>query len=98
MIGSAAEPTGGYDRLIAEYQPPRLPVGCFLMRGDRNILIDTGYGPDAYEDGRLLAGGQLLGHLAAVGLRPDDIDVIVLSHLHGDHSGNIGDRETGEPV
>ena len=98
MLGSPAAPTGGYDSLIADYRPPRLPLGCFLLRGERNILIDTGYGPDAYEDGRLLAGGQLLGHLAALGLRPGDIDVIVLSHLHGDHAGTIGDRHTGEPV
>ena len=33
--------------------------------------------------------GQLLDSLAAVGLRPEDIDTVVFSHLHPDHVGWI---------
>lgn len=31
----------------------------------------------------------LLKNLAALGLKPDDIDVVVLSHLHFDHAGGL---------
>jgi len=67
-------------------------IHCVLARnGRQNVLIDTGYG------GKLsrldcaahhCAGGDpLVDSLAALGLTPDDIDVVVLSHLHWDHAG-----------
>lgn len=98
MIGSPDHPTAVHDALRIGDRPVRLPVGCFLIRGEQNILIDTGQGPTDYEEGQIIYGGRLLPHLAQLGLRPDDIDVIALTHLHDDHSGTIGDRVSGEPV
>ena len=37
----------------------------------------------------------LLGSLAAVGLTPDDVHVVVLSHLHFDHAGWNPDEFVG---
>ena len=42
------------------------------------MLIDTGNGPES-------GLGQMVPNLAAAGVQPADIDVVVLSHLHPDH-------------
>jgi glyoxylase-like metal-dependent hydrolase (beta-lactamase superfamily II) len=69
-----------------------LPVGSFVVEGDRTLLIDAGIGPFAIEG---LTGGNLLAELAAVGVRPADVDVVAVSHLHLDHDGWIATRDAG---
>ncbi|MBB3659904.1 glyoxylase-like metal-dependent hydrolase (beta-lactamase superfamily II) [Rhizobium sp. BK650] len=80
----------------AQFQAPtpRLsPVNAFLINlGDRLVLIDTG-AADLF--GATL--GKLPRALAAAGVRPDQIDAIVLSHMHPDHVGGAID-EHGKPV
>jgi glyoxylase-like metal-dependent hydrolase (beta-lactamase superfamily II) len=98
MVGSPEYPTGGYDELAAAYGEPRLPVGCFVLRGEQTVLIDAGIGPVDHAGRGTLVGGNLLGQLARLGIAPDDIDVVALSHLHGDHVGTLGDVQTGQPV
>jgi glyoxylase-like metal-dependent hydrolase (beta-lactamase superfamily II) len=62
-----------------------LPIGCFLVRtGDTIVLVDAGIGP---VDVGWLVGGNLPAALAAAGVRPADIDVVVCTHLHMDHAG-----------
>ncbi|MEM9320146.1 MAG: N-acyl homoserine lactonase family protein [Pseudomonadota bacterium] len=60
-----------------------------LRSGDQVILVDTGY--DAAE-------GSLRGRpirrdpvdaLAPLGLRPDQIDTLICTHLHYDHAGGL---------
>ena len=76
----------------------RIDLACrsLLVReeGGRNVLLETGIG--AFFEPKLRArfGVQedrhlLLEQLAELGLGPDDIDVIVLSHLHFDHAGGL---------
>jgi glyoxylase-like metal-dependent hydrolase (beta-lactamase superfamily II) len=72
----------------------RLPVGCFLVPGDEPVLVDLGYGP---RTDPLLTGGALPARLAAVGLRPEDVPTIALSHPHPDHVGWLATPE-GELV
>jgi len=51
---------------------------CWVRYGDTTILFDTG------------ADGQILmGNLAALGLDPQEIDLVVLSHIHEDHTGGL---------
>jgi glyoxylase-like metal-dependent hydrolase (beta-lactamase superfamily II) len=69
-----------------------LPVGSFVVHGDRTVLIDAGIGPFATEG---LVGGNLLDELGALGVRPTDIDVVAVSHLHLDHDGWIATRDAG---
>src|SRR5262245_14055973 len=66
-----------------------LPVGSFVLQDDQTVLIDAGIGPFRTND---LVGGNLLDELAAIGVQPDDVDVILVSHLHLDHDGWIATR------
>lgn len=77
-----------------------VPVPVWLIEGeDRNILIDTGLG-DCDEIMAMQARygidyiatksreEEIVAALAAKGVTPDDIDTVVLTHLHFDHIGN----------
>jgi glyoxylase-like metal-dependent hydrolase (beta-lactamase superfamily II) len=67
-------------------------VRCLLIETrEQRILVDTGYG-DKLSDRergfmRLDGKGRLLGSLAALGVEPQDIDIVINTHLHGDHCG-----------
>ena len=78
-----------------------LPVSSALLRHHQaNVLFDTGCHPAVAEDpeGRwgglakvvipiMQPGDHVLAGLAAIGLEPDDIDLVINSHLHPDHCG-----------
>lgn len=63
----------------------------WLLRSDgRNILVDTGGGSGKSRPANPVfdhLDTDLLAALDAVGLRPEDIDVVVNTHLHVDHVG-----------
>jgi glyoxylase-like metal-dependent hydrolase (beta-lactamase superfamily II) len=62
-----------------------IALGGFLVRtGDRVVLVDTGLGD--LERG-VMKGGRFLIELAALGVRPEDVTDVVLTHLHFDHVG-----------
>ncbi len=44
------------------------------------VLLDTGG-----------SGDVLVGNLAALGLNPADLDAVVVSHAHDDHTGGLSD-------
>ena len=74
----------------------RDPVHCWLVQGDGvNILVDSGMAEIATITSRLRVEGWGGGHtslvkaLAAEGLVPDDINFVVLTHLHFDHAENL---------
>ena len=61
--------------------------GSFLIRSQgRNILVDTGLGqwPNQLD---LQQPPSLLEAMAAAGSSPDDIDLVLFTHLHWDHTG-----------
>ena len=70
-----------------------LELNCLLVCGPwGNALVDTGLGTnlDANQLEKIwgLTGeGRLLANLAALGLTPSDIDLVVNTHLHVDHAG-----------
>jgi glyoxylase-like metal-dependent hydrolase (beta-lactamase superfamily II) len=76
----------------------RTGLNSVLVRtGDHNILIETGIGNKLPEKMAKIYGqpAQLLDGLANVGLAPDDIDIVIDSHLHFDHCGWNTIRKNG---
>ena len=77
-----------------------VPVAAWLIEGAQStILIDTGLGDVAEVAGlqrqhgsdtlvRRSAGQDLVAGLAQHGLSPEDVDTVILTHLHYDHIGN----------
>ncbi len=60
----------------------------------RNVLLEAGIGAFLDPELRRRYGvvedtHVLLANLAELGLRPGDVDVVVLSHLHFDHAGGL---------
>jgi glyoxylase-like metal-dependent hydrolase (beta-lactamase superfamily II) len=79
------------DHLDADDGMVRCAFQTWLLRsGGRTILIDTGIGNDktrptvAFWDHLRL---DYLGNLARAGVRPEDVDLVVNTHLHADHVG-----------
>ena len=71
-----------------------LATNCLLVRTpEANILIEAGVGPKLSDKERDIYGYErepgLPASLAEVGLRPEDIDLVVMSHLHFDHCGAL---------
>jgi glyoxylase-like metal-dependent hydrolase (beta-lactamase superfamily II) len=65
----------------------RFNLGSYLIRSDgRTILVDTGLGPRP-ADTPDVPWGQLLRDFADKGVRPEEVDMVVMTHLHRDHVG-----------
>ena len=61
---------------------------CLLVQsGEETVLIDTGMG-----SGLRPNAGQLLRNLRADGIDPSDVDLVLLTHAHGDHIGGLTDE------
>jgi len=69
-------------------EPATLPVnfGSFLARGGgHSVLIDTGNGPRTR--GQHPGAAGLPDRIAELGVAPEEIDLVLLTHFHGDHVG-----------
>ncbi|WP_320783406.1 MBL fold metallo-hydrolase [Streptomyces sp. CRN 30] len=69
----------------------RAATQTWVVRSEgRVILIDTGAGNDKYRPLQPIwsyLDTGYLANLAAVGVRPEDVDLVVNTHLHDDHVG-----------
>jgi glyoxylase-like metal-dependent hydrolase (beta-lactamase superfamily II) len=68
----------------------RAGLNSLLVRtGEHTVLIETGIGPKLDERMRRIYPHtpRLMDDLAAAGVAPDDIDIVINSHLHFDHCG-----------
>jgi glyoxylase-like metal-dependent hydrolase (beta-lactamase superfamily II) len=73
--------TTGLNSLVVRMQGPRT--------GKKTVLIETGMG-NKLSDRMIRFYGQpaqLLDNLAAAGIAPEDVDIVINSHLHFDHCG-----------
>jgi glyoxylase-like metal-dependent hydrolase (beta-lactamase superfamily II) len=95
MFGNA--PRALWQRWLAPDADNRVALSCralLLRAGDKNVLFETGVGaffePKLKERfGVTESEHVLLRSLRARGLDHEDIDVVVLSHLHFDHAGGL---------
>jgi len=68
------------------------------------VLVETGNGAKFTDNEReiygLAPGGGIEAALSDVGVRPEAIDTVVITHLHFDHAGGATRRTSGgfEPV
>lgn len=70
----------------------RIPLGlnCLLLHShDKLVLIETGVGDKdgARRQSSPTEEGNLLSELAALAVRPEEVDVVMNTHLHADHCG-----------
>jgi glyoxylase-like metal-dependent hydrolase (beta-lactamase superfamily II) len=81
-----------WEKKITPDEKNRLSVGLnslLIRTGHHNVLVETGIGNKLPEKmARIYAPqAQLLENLAAGGVSPEDIDVVINTHLHFDHCG-----------
>jgi len=88
----------GYESHLTDEHKVRFNLGSYLIRsGGRNILIDTGLGPRPAETPDV-PWGELLRDFEAKNVRVDDVDMVVMTHLHRDHVGWNLKKEGGRYV
>jgi glyoxylase-like metal-dependent hydrolase (beta-lactamase superfamily II) len=88
-FGTNQPPEKVAELLKSNFLPENTFVNGFspvlVETGEEKILFDTGMG----EMGQSFGGGRLKEGLAAAGVKPEDITMVVLTHLHPDHIGGL---------
>jgi glyoxylase-like metal-dependent hydrolase (beta-lactamase superfamily II) len=69
-----------------------MDMNCLLIRdADHVVLVETGAGPKLTDRQRKIFGIEqpphLLDELKKLGVRPEDVTLVINTHLHFDHSG-----------
>ncbi|MDR0456023.1 MAG: MBL fold metallo-hydrolase [Treponema sp.] len=79
--GNAGILVGADEALLKQYIPESgfmHSTNTFLIKTSKqNILVDTGF------------GGAVFEKLKKLGIEPDKIDAVLITHLHGDHTGGL---------
>ena len=79
----------------------RLGLNSLLIRdGKQNVLVETGIGPKLNEKSRDIHQNQalLMDSFKQAGVSPDEIDIVINTHLHFDHCGWNTYYKDGKPV
>jgi glyoxylase-like metal-dependent hydrolase (beta-lactamase superfamily II) len=98
VLWQKTDPANGSNRIL-------LGLNCLLIKSKSDIvLVDTGIG--TLHDEKFItmfgvdkSGGDLLQGLALIGLKPQDVTKVILTHLHFDHcGGNCFENDEGKIV
>lgn len=70
---------------------------------DKNILIDSGFGNDKLNDKLkrnlgMVDESNIHEELAELGIQPEEIDIVLMTHLHNDHAAGLTRWEGDELV
>src|ERR1043165_4028806 len=76
------------DKMSIQFAP------LVINTGGKLVVIDTGNGPAAYASSKGNVG-QFAANMAAAGFDPKAIDMVVISHFHGDHVNGLLNAEGG---
>lgn len=78
--------------LAEAFLEPGVFVGPYnpivINTGAKLAVVDTGTGEAAYKSSKGQSG-QFLANLAAAGIDPKAVDVVIISHYHGDHINGL---------
>src|SRR5665213_1295552 len=80
-----------------KYEHPFTPI--IVNTGKELVLFDTGNGALAAENEQLkgrVPPGNLVARMGQAGYKPEDVDVVVITHGHPDHIGGL--TKGGQPV
>ena len=69
-----------------------------INTGGKLVVVDTGNGPGAFASSKGNVG-QFANNMAAAGIDPKAVDIVVISHFHGDHINGLlaADNAAGIP-
>lgn len=81
-LGSSADGFRRYKELQAEGRTAGMVVfpNTLLIRGERDYLVDPGL---------MMQGAPVFGALAELGVEPNEIKDVILTHLHFDHAEGL---------
>jgi glyoxylase-like metal-dependent hydrolase (beta-lactamase superfamily II) len=90
MFGVVPKPL--WSKKIAADDQNRITLGLnsLLVRtGDHNVLVETGIGPKLNDKAKAIYGHEplLIKNFEQAKVSPDDIDIVINTHLHFDHCG-----------
>lgn len=95
IFGENVDAAAAADLAAANFLPAdRMEIGftvTLVNTGDKLILIDAGNGA-----ARRPNAGRLLTVLGEVGVAPEAVDIVAITHFHGDHIGGL--MEDGKPA
>jgi glyoxylase-like metal-dependent hydrolase (beta-lactamase superfamily II) len=85
-----------WERLVPsdEFNRVKLDLNLLLVKTEsENVLIDAGMGDALSEKHKKIYGiekpSELEKKLSELNLTPEDIDLVILTHLHADHAGGV---------
>ena len=100
--GTIVEPRD-FMYLHSGYDPLNVPISAYLITHPRgNVLVDTGLPGELVTDRShwppgldfmkvtMAAGNTVRAQISAAGVDPDSIEHVIISHLHLDHVGGLG--------
>ncbi len=92
-FGTGQDPETVAALLEENFLPPDKLINGFapvlVDTGNETLLFDTGMGPA----GRSWGAGRLREGLIANGYQPEDIDIVVITHMHGDHINGLMEED-----
>ena len=92
-----------WEKRITPDENNNIPMGLnslLIRTGRHNVLVETGIGSKLSEKSQSIYGNQalLLKNFEAAGISPDEIDIVINTHLHFDHCGWNTYYKGGKPV
>jgi len=83
-----------WEKAVQADELNRVPMAlnCLLIESEgKRILVDTGFGDKLSPKERgiygIAGGNRLVGDLRRLGFAPEDIEIVINTHLHSDHCG-----------